>query len=143
MHYPHQDASECSGPVGGPGSDGWRREDTTSTPSIAAPGDRRSPTARRLVGSDAKNPSPRTSSREDTCHFVITDHCPFFGVGALFFFRSWTPLERNRTGRDGHQPQKRPGPDPKHQPQAGNRNRNPERRPRKLTLVGSNCETFL
>ena len=41
------------------------------------------------MASDARNQSPRTSSRGDTCHDVITDHCPFWGW-CPFFFKSWT-----------------------------------------------------
>ena len=89
--------------------------------------------------SDAGSQSPRTSNRRDTCHKVITDHCRFWGR-CPFFFKSWNPPKRNRTRGDGHRHQKRPGPDPKRHPHAGNRKRTPKTRPK--SLVGPTVKDF-
>ena len=49
VHCPHQDASECSGPVGGTDT-GWLAEEVENlAPSIVAPGNRRSPTIRPIT----------------------------------------------------------------------------------------------
>ena len=90
--------------------------------------------SRRRVASDARNRRPRTSKQEGSIPKSDLWITAGSGVGALFFFElDPTETERYKGQDRGRQTptQKRPGPDPKRQPQAGDRNRTPKTRSRK------------